>query len=181
MHVSACWLADPTMAFRLSTWTFAVCSNIVHRADLTSTRHDSHHLALAFRVSTTFAVCPALYSHHRDDVSELQNPPPMSFSRPFDVYHHEAATYTRPSTVQLGNALDLCEQASLPLALDALLRLMTTHPVTGRNALGFISLQSFSLTPCHIRLVVARCPPCCFSLAPPKWCSNRSFEGLSMM
>jgi len=37
----------------------------------------------------------------------------MNVSRPFDVYHHAAATYTRCSTTRLCNALDLgCWQAN---------------------------------------------------------------------
>jgi len=39
----------------------------------------------------------------------IEAPPPMSFSRPFDVYHHEAATYTRLSVTWLCYALDLCK------------------------------------------------------------------------
>jgi hypothetical protein len=81
---------------------------------MTFARQHSHHLASRSEYRPPPRFVYAAPNHHRGDDREPLDPPPVSFSRPFDVYHREAATHTRVSNTWLRNTLDLPNRQADP-------------------------------------------------------------------
>jgi hypothetical protein len=83
-------------------------------------------------------------------------PSSVSFSRPFDVCQHGAATYARYPclTVQRPRPFSGPRRVTPPCAY--LPCFMQEHPWVS-------CLQSVSLPDRHAVLIALRCPPCCFS------------------
>jgi hypothetical protein len=182
-YLSACFVGRICCdLFDFRRRAFAGFGKPVHRTQMTSSWHDSHDLAVAFRVLLLSSLLRLLV-HHRSDERVGETPPSVSFSRPFDVYLHKAATYTElrhpavqrsrpfkpasrswPSTLYSAPCLPTVFQAGTPLGL----RVFKAFPfaTATRDSSPRASLHALSLE-----------PPSRSKL--PLLNSSRSFEGLS--